>query len=78
MNSTLHDVSKVINATVTGEFPDLVWALLGSIAPGVTRRAALLGGWAVPYIPILSVPLAGRHAHLFPSISPAILHRFGA
>lgn len=59
-------------------FSDLVRALLGSIAPGVTRRAALLGGGAVPHVPILCVPLASRHAHVVSSTSPAILHRFGA
>ncbi len=61
-----------------GVFSDLAWALLGSISPGVARRAALLGGGAVPHIPILSVPLASRHAHLLSCISPAILHRFRA
>ena len=30
-------------------------ALLGSVAPGV---AALLGGGAVPHVPVVSVPLA--------------------
>lgn len=59
-------------------FSDLAWALLGSIAPGVARGAALLGGGAVPHVPILCIPLASRHAHLLSSISPAILHRFGA
>lgn len=57
---------------------DLARALLGSIAPGIARRAALLGSGAVPHVPIFSVPLAARHAHLLPSVSPAILHRFGA
>lgn len=58
-------------------FSDLARALLGSIAPRVARGAALLRGGAVPHIPILCVPLASGHAHLL-SISPAILHRFGA
>lgn len=59
-------------------FSDLAWAFLGSIAPRVAWRAALLGGGAVPHIPLLGIPLAARHAHLLASISPAILHRFGA
>lgn len=58
-------------------FSHLARALLGSIAPGVARRAALLGRGAVPHVPVLSVPLACIHAHLLPSISPAVLHRFG-